>query len=392
MRLAVLPLLVLSLVSPVRAADPQPSPLTPKEIAAGWLLLFDGQTTFGWTIDGDAKITGGTLILGGTRPTRATLPLLPGPQVVRFECEGPGTFVFQSSAGTGSSVLVGTRRVVECEIKPGQTGEFTSIGRLEPGPGGVDRHLETIKYDLAQGHRFALEVEAGKMLQVKNVKAHPRGLKPIFNGKDLSGWKQYTGEQRRNRSTFTVTRDGWLHMKSGPGDLQSEGRYDDFVLQLECMTNGKHLNSGVFFRCIPGQYQNGYEAQVHNNFTADPPREYTVDLFDPKTHELKEKQKVKSAASDFGTAAIYRRVPARRGVAKDGEWFTMTVVAQGRHIATWVNGIQQVDWTDNRPLNENPRSGCRLDRGAISFQGHDPTTDINIRNIRIAEIPRGKNK
>ena len=74
-------------------------------------------------------------------------------------------------------------------------------------------------------------------------------------------------------------------------------------------------------------------------------------------------------------------------MAKDNEWFTLTIVAQGRHIATWVNGVQVVDWTDNRPLKENPREGCRLEKGAISLQGHDPTTDLSFRNLRIAELP-----
>ncbi len=74
-------------------------------------------------------------------------------------------------------------------------------------------------------------------------------------------------------------------------------------------------------------------------------------------------------------------------MAKDGEWFTMTVVAHGNHIATWVNGIQQVDWYDNRPPSDNPRTGCRLEAGHISIQGHDPTTNLSFRNIRIAELP-----
>jgi hypothetical protein len=80
-------------------------------------------------------------------------------------------------------------------------------------------------------------------------------------------------------------------------------------------------------------------------------------------------------------------VPARRQAAKDGEWFTMTVAAHGRHIATWVNGVPVVDWTDNRPPNDNPRNGCRLEKGPISLQGHDPTTDIDFRNLRLVELP-----
>ena len=79
-------------------------------------------------------------------------------------------------------------------------------------------------------------------------------------------------------------------------------------------------------------------------------------------------------------------MPARKEVAKDGEWFTLTVLAHGNHFATWVNGVQVVDWTDERPRSDNARTGCRLEAGHISIQGHDPTTDLSFRNIRIAEL------
>src|SRR5262249_4424260 len=151
------------------------------------------------------------------------------------------------------------------------------------------------------------------------------------------------------KSKFTVTKEGWLNVKDGPGDLQTEGQWADFVVQLECISNGKHLNSGIFFRCRPGEYQNGYEAQIRNEFTEET-RDYTIEIYDPKTNELKRKETIRSPAVDYGTGAIYRRMPARRQVSKDGEWFTLTVAAHGRHLATWVNGVQAADWTDHRPL------------------------------------------
>ena len=52
----------------------------------------------------------------------------------------------------------------------------------------------------------------------------------------------------------------------------------------------------------------------------------------------------------------------------------------------WERSVQVVDWTDNRPENENARSGCRLKKGPISLQGHDPTTDLSFRNLRIADL------
>jgi hypothetical protein len=230
---------------------------------------------------------------------------------------------------------------------------------------------------------------AGNSMIVRNVKLHPIELKSLFNGKDLAGWKKFEGNEKQAKSQFSVTPEGWLQIKNGPGDLQTEGQYADFILQLECRTNGPLLNSGVFFRCRPGEYQQGYEAQIHNGWD-DKPKEYVVEEYDPKTNELKEKKKVPSAAKDYGTGAIYRRIPARKAVARDNEWFTMTVAAQGRHISTWVNGVQVVDWTDNRPLKDNARNGCRLEKGNISLQGHDPTTDLSFRNFRLAELASAK--
>jgi hypothetical protein len=194
----------------------------------------------------------------------------------------------------------------------------------------------------------------------------PRTLAPLFDGKTMKGWKAFDADPKRAKSKFTV-KDGELHVKDGPGDLATEKLLADFVLQLECRSNGKGLNSGVFFRCIPDQYQNGYEAQIHNGYKDD-----------------------RSKPVDYGTGAIYRRVAARKVVADDGEWFTMTVAADGPHFATWVNGYQTVDWTDDRKPGDNPRQGLRTAKGHISIQGHDPTTDLLFRNIRLAELPAAK--
>src|SRR5947209_20201500 len=186
----------------------------------------------------------------------------------------------------------------------------------------------------------------------------------------MTGWKRYAGDEKRARSTFTVTPEGWINVKNGPGDLQTEKQWADFVFQGECISNGKHLNSGVFFRCLPGQYQNGYEFQIQNGY----------------------KDNDRTKPVDFGTGAIYRRVPARKVVSNDGEWFTMTLIAHGDHFATWVNGYQVVDWTDTRPANANPRNGSNLDAGPLSIQGRDPTTDLNFRDLRIAALPRRPQK
>jgi hypothetical protein len=366
--------------------------LTPKEIADGWILLFDGETLFGWMgVNGSPwKVGSGELLSPGKNlPLRSTCEF--GDFSIEYQfhsrrIDGEAALGFGEYSWRDSHPV----RVSLTGNGPGwHTTRFDAEGRQG---GGITIDLPDQEKpsfpeaDFRRGNEPVPIVFKGDGIKLRDIKLKPRDMKPLFNGKDLTGWHVFPGK----KSTFTVE-DGCIVCKNGPGDLQTDGKYGDFILQLECKVNGTHLNSGVFFRCKPNEYQNGYEAQIHNDFTAGPPKTYTVEEYDPQTHKLLKKEKVQSAAKDYGTGAIYRRVPARKSVAKDGEWFTMTIVAQGNHIATWVNGIQQVDWYDNRPPSDNPRTGCRREAGHISIQGHDPTTNLSFRNIRIAELPsKGK--
>src|SRR5262249_21173270 len=148
-------------------------------------------------------------------------------------------------------------------------------------------------------------------VEFRNIKLRPLGLKSIFNGKDLAGWKPPEG----NTSEFAITPEGWLHLQHGKGALESADKFGDFVLQLESMTGGNNLNSGVFFRSIPGQLLNGYECQIHNGF----------------------KNGDRTQPVDGGTGAIYRRQSVRKVVPDDKEWFHLTLIATGKHMASWVD-------------------------------------------------------
>jgi hypothetical protein len=385
---------LLSITLPARADD-KPAALSDKEIADGWIQLFDGESTFGWAPAGESKWTvfQGILAATGENATIGTTAEFgdyelrlqyqmkkDGKAFVRLGCdltdkEFGGTHgIDLDNFGTGWAELEVTKKGGDLTTKMRQVGllggseKVTGTGGAKPaaGPGSV--------------------VLGGSGVAFRNVKLRPLGTTSLFNGKDLKGWKEFAGD--KYKSKFAVNDKGELTLKDGPGDLQTEGQWDDFVLQIECRSNGDHLNSGVFFRCRPGEYQQGYEAQIRNEFKAEANQEYVIEVYDPKTHELVDKKKEKYAAVDYGTGAIYRRQPARKEVAKDREWFTMTVVASGRHLATWVNGVQVTDWTDNRPQKDNARNGCCLDKGAVSLQGHDATTDLSFRNVRLAELPK----
>jgi hypothetical protein len=75
-------------------------------------------------------------------------------------------------------------------------------------------------------------------------------------------------------------------------------------------------------------------------------------------------------------------------VSSDNEYFFNTIVAYGRHIAIWINGIQVTNFEDTREEGMNARQQARLAPGIISLQAHDPTTNLDFRNIRIAELPK----
>jgi hypothetical protein len=340
--------LLLSVALPLPAGDKtKPNTLSPKEIADGWILLFDGETTFGWKIDGEAKVENGVLILGGTKATTAeTTTSLDwrGRFAVNMETRWEG------SASPTFFFFGGMVGLTDASKKAFVRQRMSTDDHLSPNASHKDITPQVFK------------VPAGSKLLLRNVMYQPRGLKTIFNGKDLTGWKEIAGK----KSKFTVTDKGELNIKDGPGDLQTEGQWDDFILQLDIFSNGKHLNSGVFFRAIPGQFWSGYEAQIRNQWQGDD----------------------RSKPVDYGTGGIYNRQPARKVVSSDKEWFTMTVIANGKHLAVWVNGYQTADYTDTRPPAKSARDGSKTDAGAVSLQGHDPTTDLSFRNIRIASLPR----
>jgi hypothetical protein len=383
MRLILATFLLFAIAIPCQAQGekPKPNTLTPKEIADGWLLLFDGETTFGWKCHPDAlKVGEGVWHVDAT----ALFPTNFLSFDLRFEYKADAHTGFASYLHKRNGALVNDGRALpkQAEWKP-------AAMKVEGGKLWWELEgKEKLEYDCTDSGSIIFSAPGAASavkLKLRNIKLRPLNMTPLYDGKNLAAWKEFPGK----KSKFTLA-DGAITVKDGPGDLQTLGKYQNFVLQLECISNGKHLNSGIFFRCKDNEYQNGYEAQIFNKFTKEPTQDYTVEEYDPKTNKLLAKNKVKSTAVDFGTGAIYRRVPARKEMSKDGEWFGMTIVAHGNHIATWVNGVQVTDWTDNRPKSDNPRTGCRLEAGHISIQGHDPTTNLSFRNFRIAELPTGK--
>ncbi|MGE3408191.1 MAG: DUF1080 domain-containing protein [Pirellulales bacterium] len=366
----------------------EPNTLTPDEMAKGWILLFDGESTFGWKAATDANwnvADGAITVSEGTKGLLNTTS-----QFADYVFKAD----FRASAETNSGIFLRTPPIPtdpakDCyelniaapAISPFPTGSF--VGRQRSGGQhdltqwhsyevAAQGAQITVKLDgetvldytdphpLARGH-IGLQYNAGPV-EFRNIKLKPLGLRSIFNGKDLSGWKELAGKA----SVYSVTSEGYLHVENGDGQLESEESYGDFVLQLEAISHGEHLNSGIFFRSIPGDFKLGYEFQIQNGY----------------------KDGDRNKPLDCGTGGFYRRQDARRVVSNDHEWFAMTLVADGPHMAGWVNGFPVSDWTDTRKPDANPRKGLRVEAGTLSIQGHDPTTNLSFRNLRIVELAK----
>lgn len=373
-----------------------PELLSDELLAEGWLQLFDGQTLFGWQATSDAnwRVEEGEIRVDAGRPGWLMTTVDWADYELHVEFKAPATTnsgVFLRSALEPNDPKVDC---IEVNIAPPENRFPTGwiVARPDSSTRIANaRHPFTHSPENRGWHSFSLIVRGDKVLVAlnermvwglsnaaprlgriglqfnegevafRNIRLRPLGLTAMLNGKDVRGWN--TDEARD--SEFSITDAGELRILDGPGQLESRATYGDFVMQLECFVDGDALNSGVFFRCIPRDYANGYESQIQNAMVDGDPTQPV----------------------DCGTGGIYRRVDARRIVSRDREWFRKTIVATGANIAVWVNGYPVTAWTDERAADPNPRRGLRTEPGTIALQGHDPTTDIRFRNMQIAELP-----
>jgi len=202
-----------------------------------------------------------------------------------------------------------------------------------------------------------------------------RAFVSIFNGKDLTGWD---GDPR-----FWSARDGILR---GETTLEKAAEHNtflilrgqepaDFVFKLKfrIMADG---NSGVQFRSRDlGDWEvAGYQAEIANDrpdpgigagFVLDEHGRGGRDAYGPRgdlgrvgEFVVIEPGGKRNVIGKVGDAKAMLAV----GYYKNGEWNDYTIVAQGNHIRTWVNGFQTLEMIDNDPR--------RLARGIVALQIH----------------------
>jgi hypothetical protein len=198
------------------------------------------------------------------------------------------------------------------------------------------------------------------LIAIAPVLAAEEGFTPLFNGKDLTGWKA-----SEHPETFTVmdgaivahgTRSHCFYI----GDFHQHS-FKDFELRVDVLTRPK-ANGGVY---IQTEYQEtgwpgkGFEVQVNNTYPTDPRL----------------------------TGSLYEVADNTREVAKDNQWFTEDILVQGDHITVKVNDkvvaewIQPPAWTGTKNFPDR-----RIGAGTIALQAHDPGSIVYYKNIRIKPL------
>lgn len=175
---------------------------------------------------------------------------------------------------------------------------------------------------------------------------------PLFNGKDLDGWKVYGTEK-----WYVKNRE--IICESGPdkayGYLATEKFYKDFELSLE-FKQEEDGNSGVFFRStIDGVKISGWQVEVA------PPGKYSGGIYE-----------------SYGRGWLIKPKLAKDKALKMGEWNVMKIKVVGPEVITYLNGTEMIHMQDEKIGNGE---------GSIALQIHDGGgIKVRWRNIYIKEL------
>jgi hypothetical protein len=182
-------------------------------------------------------------------------------------------------------------------------------------------------------------------------KEAPEGFEPLFNGKDLTGWKVNEG----GNMDVWGAEDGILYVNGkGGGWLMTEKEYGDFEIRLEFKLPEKG-NSGVALRSP----MKGDPAYVGME----------IQILDDKWH----KENYKGLKDTQLTGSIYDVVPPSKDALKPiGEWNKMHITAKGRQVTVELNDTKIVDANlDDYKDRAKRHPGLLRDKGHLGLQSHD---------------------
>ena len=217
--------------------------------------------------------------------------------------------------------------------------------------------------------------------------ADEAGFKPLFNGKDLTGWegrKEHwtvaggcivgttTKETPAKGNNFLIAKDAGQNLIVG-----------DFELRLSYKFTGTFGNSGIQFRSkeLPDYVVSGYQADCEVGKT------YSGILYEERGRGILAKRGEKVVIHE-GDAPGKPKIEVTGSLGKTddiqtkinvNDWNDYVVIVKGNHIQQFINGTPTVDVTDETAIGAK--------EGILALQLHaGPPMQIEFKNIRIKKL------
>ncbi|MCC6588698.1 MAG: DUF1080 domain-containing protein [Bryobacterales bacterium] len=188
----------------------------------------------------------------------------------------------------------------------------------------------------------------------------PADWKPLFNGKDTTGWTM-VGPGR------FVVEDGMLKTEGGMGLLYYEREpFGNCTVRVVFKVVSGHGNSGVFIR-LPEKPKDPWYG-VHNGY------EVQIDAEADEWH---------------ATGALYSLAKAKTGFQNPrGEWNVMEIELRGQVTRVTLNGTLVNEFRGDQPVPERkqwfePVRGPRPDIGYVGLQNHDAGSTVYFREVSV---------
>jgi len=176
-------------------------------------------------------------------------------------------------------------------------------------------------------------------------------LKPIFNGKDLSGWEVPDGN---DEAGWYKAVEGVLKIQSGSKKkgsiLWSKKKYRNFVVEFEFRMGEGRVDSGMHVR-TKDQIQIGISGSLNRDMTCSP--------YIPGKGYPVEAKNIKK-------------------LLRPKDWNTMRIQAIGKEYTVWLQGEKVMTY----------KSDSAIDEGPIGIQLHGGRNmAIDYRKLKLAELP-----
>ena len=147
------------------------------------------------------------------------------------------------------------------------------------------------------------------------------GWTNLFNGKDLTGWKQLNGKAKYEVVDGVIV--GTTVVNTPNSFLVTEKNYGDFIFEVDLLV-AEEMNSGIQFRSeSTPDYMNG---RVHGyQCEVDPSeRAWSAGIYDEARR---------------GWLYPVELNPEAKPALKHGEWNHYRIECIGNSIRTWLNGV-----------------------------------------------------